>query len=94
LWGPVAARINAINGYVHRRTDGWNSLRYRQGIVVRQRPAFAAHVRIQMAHVRQKLENDPAQPKHLVTEPPSAIGLFRSDTFGTSCGLNNPLARR
>jgi hypothetical protein len=29
----VADRINAINGYVHRRTDGWNYLRYRQDIV-------------------------------------------------------------
>jgi two-component system KDP operon response regulator KdpE len=30
------------------------------------------YVRIHMAHVRQKLEDDPAQPKHLVTE--TAIG--------------------
>jgi two-component system KDP operon response regulator KdpE len=30
------------------------------------------YVRIHMAHLRQKLEDDPAQPKHLVTE--TAIG--------------------
>jgi hypothetical protein len=33
----------AINGYVHRRTDGWISLRYRQGIV-RQRPSILANL--------------------------------------------------
>jgi hypothetical protein len=38
------ARINAINGYVHRRTDGWNSLRYRQRIVVRQRSPVLANL--------------------------------------------------
>jgi hypothetical protein len=41
---PSLARINAINGYVHRRTDGWNSLRYRQDIVVRQRPPVLANL--------------------------------------------------
>jgi two-component system KDP operon response regulator KdpE len=30
------------------------------------------YVRIHMAHLRRKLEDDPAQPKHLVTE--TAIG--------------------
>ncbi len=30
------------------------------------------YVRIHMGHLRQKLEDDPAQPKHLVTE--TAIG--------------------
>ena len=30
------------------------------------------YVRVHMAHLRQKLEDDPAQPKHLVTE--TAIG--------------------
>jgi len=29
-------------------------------------------VRVQMGHLRRKLEDDPAQPKHLVTE--TAVG--------------------
>jgi hypothetical protein len=41
---PWLARINAINSYVHRRTDGPNSLRYGQGIVVRQRPPVLANL--------------------------------------------------
>jgi hypothetical protein len=41
---PIARRINVINGYVYRRTDGSNSLRYRQAIVVRQRPPVFANL--------------------------------------------------
>ena len=40
---PSLARINPINDYVQWRTDGWNSLRYGQGIVVRQRPPVLAN---------------------------------------------------
>ena len=39
-------------------------------------PAYVEHehyVRVHMGHLRQKLEDDPAQPQHLITE--TAVGL-------------------
>jgi len=38
-------------------------------------PAYVEHehyVRVHMGHLRQKLEDEPAQPRHLITE--TAVG--------------------